>query len=68
MQTIDMTQRRLEAIVQAGESNQVEFKRNVNSDISKEIVAFANSSGGRILIGIEDGLSLQVALREGTMG
>jgi len=51
---INMTQRELEAIVQAGEGYQVEFKRNVNSDISKEIVAFANSSGGRIFIGIED--------------
>lgn len=54
MQTIDMTQKDLEAIAQAGEGYQVEFKRNVNSDISREIVAFANSSGGRIFIGIED--------------
>ena len=49
-----MTRPELEAIVQAGEGSQVEFKRNVNSDISREIVAFANSSGGRLLIGIED--------------
>lgn len=54
MQTIEMTQQDLEAIAQAGEGYQVEFKRNVNSDISREIVAFANSSGGRIIIGIED--------------
>lgn len=54
METRDMTQHDLEGIIQAGERYQVEFKRNINSDISKEIVAFANSSGGQIFIGIED--------------
>ncbi|HXB08741.1 MAG TPA: helix-turn-helix domain-containing protein [Puia sp.] len=49
-----MTEQALKAIIQAGEGNQVEFKRNVNSDISKEVVAFANSSGGRIFVGIDD--------------
>jgi ATP-dependent DNA helicase RecG len=49
-----MTQHDLDAIIQGGESYTVEFKRNVNSDISKELVAFANSSGGRVFIGIED--------------
>jgi ATP-dependent DNA helicase RecG len=49
-----MTEQTLKAIIQAGEGNQVEFKRNVNSDISKEVVAFANSSGGRIFVGIDD--------------
>jgi predicted HTH transcriptional regulator len=43
MQATDMMQRDLAAIIQAGENYQVEFKRNINSDISKEIVAFANS-------------------------
>jgi len=59
MQTTDMMQYDLGAIIQAGESYQVEFKRNINSDISKEIVAFANSSGGRIFIGIEDDGTIQ---------
>jgi len=54
MQTTDMSEQALKAIIQAGEGNQVEFKRNVNSDISKEVVAFANSSGGRIFVGIDD--------------
>ena len=49
-----MSEQALKAIIQAGEGNQVEFKRNVNSDISKEVVAFANSSGGRIFVGIDD--------------
>jgi ATP-dependent DNA helicase RecG len=49
-----MTQCDLDAIIHSGEGYTVEFKRNVNSDISKELVAFANSSGGRLFIGIED--------------
>jgi ATP-dependent DNA helicase RecG len=49
-----MTQHDLEAMQQSGEGYIVEFKRNVNSDLAKELVAFANSSGGRIFIGIED--------------
>lgn len=32
----------------------MEFKRNLNSDLSKELVAFANAKGGRIFIGIDD--------------
>jgi ATP-dependent DNA helicase RecG len=54
MQTTYMMQEDLDAVIKTGEGYQVEFKRNVNSDISKEIVAFANSSGGRLFIGIED--------------
>jgi len=49
-----MTQHELHAIQQSGEGYKVEFKRNVNSDLAKELVAFANSSGGRVFIGIED--------------
>ena len=49
-----MTRHDLDAIIQDGESYTVEFKRNVNSDLSKELAAFANSSGGCIFIGIED--------------
>jgi len=49
-----MTQHELDTIIQSGEGYKTEFKRNVNSDLAKEIVAFANSSGGIILIGVED--------------
>ncbi len=49
-----MTQHELDTIIQSGEGYKSEFKRNVNSDLSKELVAFANSSGGRIFLGIED--------------
>ena len=49
-----MTQQELDSIIQSGEGYKTEFKRNVNTDLSKELVAFANASGGRIFIGIED--------------
>ena len=49
-----MTEQELNTIIQSGEGYKIEFKRNVNSDLSKELVAFSNSSGGRIFIGIDD--------------
>jgi len=49
-----MTQHELDTIIQSGEGYKTEFKRNVNTDLSKELVAFANASGGRLFIGIED--------------
>lgn len=63
-----MTQQELHTIIQSGEGYKTEFKRAVNTDLSKEMVAFANASGGRILIGVEDdgtvhGLPVDNALR-----
>src|SRR5579872_5523444 len=49
-----ITEEELQSIIQSGEGYTIEFKRSVNSDLAKEMVAFANSSGGRIFIGIED--------------
>ena len=49
-----MTKHELNTIIQSGEGYTTEFKRNVNTDLTKEFVAFANASGGRIFIGIED--------------
>ena len=46
-----MTEQELNTIIQSGEGYKIEFKRSVNSDLSKELVAFSNSSGGRIFIG-----------------
>ena len=36
------------------ENDNLEFKREYTQNIRKEIVAFANSQGGTIIIGIED--------------
>ena len=49
-----MTQHELDTITLSGEGYKTEFKRNVNTDLSKELAAFANSSGGKVFIGIED--------------
>ena len=49
-----MTQHELDTIILSGEGYKTEFKRNVNTDLSKELAAFANSSGGKVFIGIED--------------
>ena len=46
--------KRLELILQEGEGLHVEFKENVNKQLDREIVAFANTSGGSIFIGIND--------------
>lgn len=44
----------LQNIIAQGEGYFTEFKRNINSDFKKELVAFANASGGNIFLGIED--------------
>lgn len=36
------------------ESGNVELKREINADFKKEVVAFANSDGGEIYVGVED--------------
>jgi len=36
------------------ENNKLEFKREVNNSLIKEIIAFCNSSGGTIIIGYND--------------
>ncbi len=41
-------------ILQEGEGYLIEFKEKVDKSLSKEITAFANASGGRIFIGVND--------------
>lgn len=48
------TDEELTLILEEGEGYTLEFKQAVNSDLSKELVAFANASGGRVLIGVDD--------------
>lgn len=48
-----MNRNELNIILQEGEGYKIEFKENI-SGLDKEIVAFANASGGRIIIGISD--------------
>ena len=46
--------RNLKSILKKGEDYKTEFKEAVYKTINKEIVAFANASGGKIYIGITD--------------
>ncbi len=51
-----MTRTELLEIISNGENSGVEFKRDVltNHDLARELVAFSNLSGGRVLLGVED--------------
>jgi len=48
-----ITREDLKIILQEGEGYKVEFKEDV-SGIDKDMVAFANSSSGKILLGVKD--------------
>lgn len=50
----------IQKLVQSGETDQVEFKRKVRhpEKIVKELVAFANTKGGHLFIGVNDDLSI----------
>ena len=54
LQKLKTTVKELKLILEEGEGYFIEFKERVNSDLNKELVAFANASGGRIFIGIND--------------
>ncbi|NAT10705.1 transcriptional regulator [ANME-1 cluster archaeon AG-394-G06] len=49
-----MDDKDFELILKTGESFFVEFKEDVDKNIAKEMVAFSNSQGGRIFIGVTD--------------
>ena len=44
----------LSDLVALGEGSTVEFKRSLRSDLGREICAFANATGGVILLGVDD--------------
>ena len=48
-----MNGKELDAILKEGEGYMIEFKEGFNN-LDKEMVAFANSSGGRIFLGVTD--------------
>ncbi|MCX6584570.1 MAG: putative DNA binding domain-containing protein [Candidatus Aminicenantes bacterium] len=50
-----MDSKELEHIIAEGENYLVEFKEQVNKTLSRELTAFANASGGRIFLGVDDG-------------
>jgi len=48
-----MNKDELQLVLEEGEGYRIEFKESMTS-IDKELIAFANSSGGRIFLGITD--------------
>ena len=44
----------LKALISQVEGFHLEFKESINSDLSKELVAFANAKGGIVLVGVDD--------------
>jgi len=49
-----MTEKQLHNIIEQGEGQFIEFKEKFEKNLQKEIVAFANASGGKILLGISN--------------
>ncbi len=49
-----MDQKEIEFLIKEGEGLTVEFREKYTSRIDQDLVAFANTKGGRILIGIND--------------
>jgi ATP-dependent DNA helicase RecG len=51
-----MTEKRIHDLIERGEDQGVEFKQAASSakDLAREIAAFANTSGGTIVIGVDD--------------
>ena len=49
-----MINKELKGLIEQGEGYYIEFKRELSKDFKNEMVAFANASGGKILLGVED--------------
>ncbi|OGF44624.1 MAG: hypothetical protein A2231_12900 [Candidatus Firestonebacteria bacterium RIFOXYA2_FULL_40_8] len=54
-----MTFEELNILIKEGEGLTVEFKEKYTSKISEDIVAFSNSKGGKILLGVSDDKSIK---------
>ncbi|MEI6104353.1 MAG: RNA-binding domain-containing protein [Methanothrix sp.] len=55
-----MNEQELQQILEEGEGQKIEFKESL-ANLDKELVAFANASDGRILVGITDGRKIKGA-------
>ncbi len=55
-----MSPKELQQLIEIGENLKVEFKQRFSTHvkIAKELIAFANTSGGRLIIGVDDDGSL----------
>lgn len=48
------TENDVDVLLSAGEGQNLEFKRNTSSSVAREMVAFSNAEGGRIIFGVDD--------------
>ena len=44
----------LDILLNEGEGSMLEYKEALSSSLVRELVAFANSTGGKILLGVHD--------------
>ena len=49
-----MTNTNLENIIKKGENEQVEFKTGFNNDVIISLTAFANTKGGKVIVGVNN--------------
>lgn len=49
-----MNKKDLQSLLETGEGFTLEFKERISSSLDKDICAFANASGGIVLIGVND--------------
>ena len=49
-----MNKNDLSILLQEGEGSTLEYKETISSSLSREFVAFANTAGGKILLGVRD--------------
>lgn len=53
----------IDDLIKLGEGYHLEFKENIDKSLAREVCAFANASGGKILLGVTDkGLKRNVVL------
>lgn len=50
----EMDKKELDFLLKEGEGYNLEFKETDSSDLAREICAFANATGGKILLGVSD--------------
>ena len=49
-----VSQRDLDILLLEGEGSMLEYKESLSSSLARELVAFANSTGGKILLGVRN--------------
>ena len=54
-----LSKQNLDDVLQLGEGQYIEFKESLDKNFAKEIVAFANASGGIIYLGITDSCTIK---------